>query len=175
MKDAIHQSYATIRQRELPAIPVVVLHIGEERTCVAAGTGFEPDQVLMLEIGFRRTSSDMFKHSPPSPREIENAIMLVEDEVTRARDIAVQRGLLYSTDELVCDMARMAGCPYAPTITLTIERVERLFEQLAARSEGRPASQVEIPDDPEFAAALLILREFMHHLHFDRIELLRVP
>jgi hypothetical protein len=53
---------------------------------------------------------------------------------------------------------------------LSIEQVERLFNQLAARSEGRPASQVDVPDDPGFAAALLILREFMHHLHFECIH-----
>lgn len=167
MRDAIHQSYTTIRRSEPPATPIVVLHIGEDRTCVATGTGIEPDQVLILEAGSSRTSIDFFEHNPPLPLEIENAIMLVEDEVTRARAVAVGRASLYSTDELVYDMARMAGCPDELAITLTIEQVEKLFDQLVARSEGRPSSQVEIPDDPKFAATLLILREFMHHLHFD--------
>lgn len=173
MHDAIHQSYATIRRQEPPATPMVVLHIGEDRTCVAAGTGVEPDQVLILEIGSSLTSSNFFKHNPPSPLEIENAIMVVEDEVTRAREITVGRASLHSTDELVYEIAKMAGCSENLAITLTIEQVEKLFDQLAARSEGRPSSQVDIPDDPKFAATLLILREFMHHLQFDDIKLRR--
>ncbi|MBT9508572.1 hypothetical protein [Rhodoferax sp.] len=170
MPDAIRQSYAAIRRNASPATSMVLLHIGDDRTCVAAGMGIEPDQVLVLDIGFRRISSEFFKHNPPTPMEIENAIMVVEDEVTRAQEMALERAPLYSTDEVVHTMARIAGCADALMDTLTIEQVERLFNQLAARSEGRPSSQVEIPDDPTFAAALLILREFMHHLHFDYIK-----
>ncbi|MFZ3083941.1 hypothetical protein [Rhodoferax ferrireducens] len=173
MHDAIHQSYAAVRRQEPPATPMVLLHIGEDRTCVAAGTGVEPEQILILKIGSTRTSNDFFRHNPPSPLEIENAIMVVEDEVTRAREITVGRASLYSTDELVYEIAKMADCSEKLAITLTIEQVEKLFDQLAARSEGRPSSQVDIPDDPKFAATLLILREFMHHLQFDDIKFRR--
>ena len=173
MHDAIRQRYAAIRRSEPRAMPLVVLHIGKDRTCLASGTGVEPEQILMLEMGSNRTSSEFFKHNPPSPLEIENAIMVVEDEVTRAREVAVGRASLYSTDELLHDMARMAGCPDELAVTLRLEQVEKLFDQLAARSEGRPSSQVDLPDDPEFSATLLILREFMHHLNFDEIKLRR--
>ncbi len=173
MHDTIHQSYASIRRNESPATPIMLLHIGEDRTGVASGTGIEPDQVLMLEIGASRTALGSFKHNPPSPLEIENAIMVVEDEVTRARDLAVGPAPLYSTDEMVYKIAKMAGCPDEMPITLTIEQVETLFDQLAARSEGRPSSQVDLPDDPKLAATLLILREFMHHLHFENIKFRR--
>ena len=171
MRDAIRLSYATLRRREQPATPIVVLHIGEDQTCVAAGIGVEPEQVLMLEMGSSRMSTAFFKHNPPSPLEIENAIRVVEDEVTRARAVAGGRASLYSTDEMVSEMARMAGCRDGSVITLSLEQVEKLFDQLAARSEGRPSSQVDLPDDPKFAATLLILREFMHHLKFDIVKL----
>ena len=170
MRDAIGERYASIQRDALTAMPIVLLHIGEDRTGVASGTGIEPDQVLILEMGARRTSIDFFKHNPPSPLEIETAIMVIEDEVTRAREAALGGAALYSIDELVVEMARLAGGPDALMDTLTLEQVERLFNQLAARSEGRPASQVDVPDDPRFAATLLILREFMHHLHFDSIR-----
>jgi exopolyphosphatase/pppGpp-phosphohydrolase len=149
------------------------LHIGEMETAVVAGAGAEGAQVLMLAIGSLRTSREFFKHHPPLPLELENAIMAVEDEVTRARGLSAGSALLYSTDESVFEIARLAGCPDALSVTLTLEQVERLFDQLAARSEGRLASQVDIPDDPHFAASLLILREFMHHLNFDKITLTR--
>lgn len=173
MKDAIHQRYASLRKRASPAAPIVLLHIGDDQTWVASGTGAEPEQVLMLEMGARRTSVDFFKHNPPSPLELENAIMAVEDEVTRARAATAESAPLYSTDERVDDMARLLGCPDGLARTLSQEQVESLFDQLAARSEGRPASQVDIPDDPRFTATLLILREFMHHLHFDKVTFQR--
>lgn len=173
MHDALRLSYASLRRHAPPANPIVLLHIGEDQTWVEVGTGIEPEQVLVLEIGFHRSSTVFFKHSPPSPLEIEDAILLVEDEVTRARAVAGERASLYSTDERVHDMARMARCRDESVLTLPIEQVEKLFDQLAARAEGRPSSQVDIPDDPKFAASLLILREFMHHLHFDNIKFRR--
>lgn len=172
MKVTMHQRYARVRKHAPLATPVVLLHIGEEQTGVASGVGTEPEQLWVLALGASRTSTEFFKHTPPSPLEIENAIMVVEDEVTRARAVALGHAPLYSTDQLVDDMVTLAGKPAALPRSLTIEQVERLFDQLAARSEGRAASQVDIPDDPGFAAALLILREFMHHLGFDSIQYL---
>lgn len=47
--------------------------------------------------------------------------------------------------------------------------VEQLFQQLAAVAEGRPVASSGLPAGTTFAAALLILREFTHHLAFDSI------
>lgn len=171
MQDAIRLNYSSVRRHEPPATPVVLLHIGDDRTGVASGTGPAPEQVLMLEIGTSRTAVDFFKHNPPTPLEIENAIMVVEDEVTRTRGLTVGSATLYSTDELLVRIADMAGCVDELPISLAIEQVETLFDQFAARSEGRPSTQVVLPDDSKFSATLLILREFMHHLEFDEIKL----
>ena len=53
---------------------------------------------------------------------------------------------------------------------MPVDTVERLFDLLAALSQGRPASSAGIPDSPEFAARLLVLREFMHHLGFAEVR-----
>lgn len=58
-------------------------------------------------------------------------------------------------------------------MVLPVDRVERLFDLLAALSMGRPASSAGIPTDAGFAATLLILREFMHHLDFTSITIER--
>jgi len=50
--------------------------------------------------------------------------------------------------------------------------MERVFSRLAAVVQGKPAAHEGIPDDNAFAATLLILREFMHHLGFSSIGLL---
>ncbi|MYM95524.1 hypothetical protein [Duganella vulcania] len=50
--------------------------------------------------------------------------------------------------------------------------MHRYAPGLAAVIQGKPAAHEGIPDDNAFAATLLILREFMHHLGFSSIGLL---
>lgn len=173
MLAALLHQHAALRASEADPSTLVLLHIGETRTVVFAGTGTDAAQVQELAVGSNRTASDFFKHNPPSPLEIENAIMVVEDEVTRARGLVRSSAALYSMDEVVFELASLAGCPDGVRVSLSLAQVELLFDQLAARSEGRLASQVAIPDEPRFAASLLILREFMHHLNFDTVTCLR--
>ena len=59
-----------------------VLHIGAQQTVVLTGTADEP-QALPLAIGSVRTAAECFSHSPPSPGELEAAIMVVENELSR--------------------------------------------------------------------------------------------
>ena len=54
-------------------------------------------------------------------------------------------------------------------MTLSLDAVERTFDRLALVINGRPAHFEGIPGGNDFAATLLILREFMHHLQFDEI------
>jgi hypothetical protein len=169
MPDTLGQRYAALRAHVAPATPLAVLNIGAYQTHIAEGSGPAPDTVMVLNLGFRRTSAAFFRHTPPMPGEIENAIQRVEDEIARARSVAASRPLLFTADAQVRQMARLAG---AENAALTTPQVEALFDQLAARAQGRPASQTDIPDDPEFSAHLLILREFMHHLQFEAITVL---
>jgi len=55
------------------------------------------------------------------------------------------------------------------TQTLSTDAVESLFNRLVSLSEGRPVSQDALPSDVRFCAALLLLRECMHHLHFHQV------
>ena len=47
--------------------------------------------------------------------------------------------------------------------------MEQTFERLIALALGRPALREGIPTSAEFAATLLIMREFMHHMQFASI------
>jgi hypothetical protein len=84
--------------------------------------------------------------------------------------MAAGNSTLFTTDTAVREIAHLAGVPGRPELILSLESVERLFDLLAALSFGRPASSAGIPSDPTFAATLLILREFMHHLKFTLIS-----
>lgn len=170
MQTESHRRYREIRRIVPEGTAITVLHIGEQETVVATGTGSEPEKVLLLDVGSYRTGAEFFFHTPPTPGEIENAIMRVEDEVTRAREMVAACPVLISSDMSIREIAQIAGSR-AGSSPLPIEAVERVFALLVSHSQGRPASSAGIPGDPAFSATLLILREFMHHLRFTAISM----
>ena len=165
---AIHLMYSNIRSNVGCCEAITVLHIGEEQTAVASGIGMEP-AVITLALGSRRTAADHFKHEPPTAIEMENAIQAVEDEVERVRTMIVRDSNLFTADAVIRDIARFAGIAGSAELTLSLDAMERTFDRLAAATLGAPASQNGIPRNAAFAATLLILREFMHHLRFTSI------
>jgi exopolyphosphatase/pppGpp-phosphohydrolase len=162
----IRLRYSAIRSVVPSGMPTTVLHFGAEQTSVATGTGAEPDTVHMFSIGSRKTAAEYFQHNPPTPREIENAIVVVEDAIASARTIIAGATKLFTTDQGIRKIALIAGVPDGAELILTRDAMERTFERLNAVTRGRPASREEIPTNVTFAATLLILREFMHHLQF---------
>ena len=130
-----------------------LLHIGEERSTIAQAA---------LALGWRSIARDHFKHDPPSPLEIENAIAAVEDEVERAHKAIAKGGVLRTRDPAIVEIARSAGVPQSAETVLSVEAVEHMFTRLAAGARGLPAGG-------EFSATLLILRELMHHLDFSSV------
>lgn len=172
MPDTLGAPYAALRSQIAAATPALLLHIGADQTQLALGTTPEPSTVLALELGTQRTSAAFFKHTPPTPGEIENAIQVVEDELTRAHTLAGKPTAVFTYDPSIRALAHLAGCADGAAIVLHTEQVERLFDRLAARVQGRPATQTDLPDDPALHACLLILREFLHHLQFAQITVL---
>ncbi len=69
-------------------------------------------------------------------------------------------------DDAIRNIARISGVPDGAELILTRDAMERTFERLAAVILGRQNPREEIPSYLTFAATLLILREFMHHLQF---------
>jgi exopolyphosphatase/pppGpp-phosphohydrolase len=162
--------YVAVRADLTPGTPVTLLHVGAEKTLVVTGTHAETAAIALLDIGARATAAAFFRHDPPTPGEMEDAIMAVEDAVIPLRSTLPATSTLFTTDPAIREIARIAAAPERPDVSLGIDATERLFERLAALTLGRPASQdAIIPLTPAFAATLLILREFMHHLKFASI------
>ena len=112
----------------------------------------------VLAIGFRRLAREHLKHQPPSALEIEGAIAAIEDEIARAKP---PRGLRpVSHDAVVREIALDAGVSPGTAMVLAREAVEQAFERALRRA----------PDN-ERMAALLILRELVHHLDIESIEI----
>lgn len=151
--------------------PIATLRLGAQQTSVSVqGEGGHVDPVT-LAVGVQQLATDYFRHVPPTPLEIENAIVAVEDEIMRVHERVRGGAVLQTDDAAIRALARAAGLADAPILHLSLEAVEHQFDLLAARVQGRPASSAGIPTDASFAATLLILREFMHHLGFASIRI----
>jgi exopolyphosphatase/pppGpp-phosphohydrolase len=114
MENDIQMQYKAARLGVLRGMPICVLQIGEEQTSIAFGTDAIPEAVLVLSIGSNRTAVDFFKHTPPTPSEMETAIMVVEDEVTRARKLLTGHSRLFTRDVFIREIALIAGVSDQP-------------------------------------------------------------
>lgn len=119
---------------------------------------------LTLPFGLDAVTPGPFRRDPPSAIELEQAIMVVEDVLMPlAAHIPPHEQLT-----LHCPV------PLADALgghELSRESIERLFGQFAAMVEGDPLAAANLPKARHFAATLLILREWMHHLDAQRVVL----
>jgi len=170
----VTEQYNRLRA-EFSADPgVTLLSIAALQTHVVSGREASPSLTLSLDLGTQRVSEDFFHHQPPTPAELENAIMLVEDQLACMRSLRDEKSLLISDYSALRDIAVASGLNGPAPLRLTCDAVEQCFERLAMISQGRPAATDSLPKSAEFAATLLILREWMHHLQFDAITLLDI-
>jgi len=164
--------YAAVRARLASPGPITVLHIGADATTVVVGDGAAPAASRTLAMGARRTARAYFQQSPPGRLEFEIAIEPVEDEITTLVGMLPPASTLHSTDPALRHIALLAGVAESAAMRLELDAMERVFSRLAAVIQGTPAAREGIPEDNEFVATLLILREFMHHLRFSSIVIL---
>ena len=144
----------------------VALSLGAQTLTLTVGgvqhllpTGIEP-----LVTGFR--------HHMPSALALENAIAEVEDAIMpAARLLPAQRHSLSGADPLLLQVIHSATAnPQATTVSR--DAIETLFSALARQAERPGYADAQIPQTPEFAAALLVLRECMHHWGFAQLQVL---
>jgi hypothetical protein len=129
------------------------LHIGANSTELAQ------HPAVVLRVGSEKIAREHFRHEPPTPLELENAIAAVEDEIARVHEGVRPGSRLYTRDAAVRDIALAVGVKPAAEMELALDAVEHAFERLPLR-----------PMAKEDAAALLILRELMHHLGYAAIS-----
>jgi hypothetical protein len=167
----LQRAYAAARQSAGPEQCLVALHMGAEQTGIAVGQGALPDTVKWLPMGAERIAREYFRSTPPTPLALEHAIQVVEDWVMPLRAVIPRAALLFSADAGVREIALLSGLGPQASQPLSLEAMERSFNRLAAVVEGSSFAQQGLPASNGFAARLLILREFMHHLQFAHIAL----
>lgn len=127
---------------------------------------------ISIPVGFKYISDRYFKHTPPTPAEIEYAINEIEDEIEKIVPKLAGYETVYNSDGFIVHLALLSKVDDALVMVLSRDCLESVFGQYAEISMGRPASSAESDISPLFYAQILLIREFMHHLKFNQLNVI---
>ena len=144
-------------------------------TAALAAGNTEPYSVA---LGWQ-TVAQAFGLRMPTPLSLENAIATVEDAVMPAsRWLAKPPAsiappfTLHTRSPLLREVAEVAGVALStPPARLSRQAVENLFNRLSDQIHRPGVPDTALPQRAEWAAALLILREALHHWGVEWVEL----
>lgn len=124
-----------------------------------------------LPLGTASLARQWMRHTPPTPLDIEYAIEQTEDVVMPLASKLVRTNLLQLRGSGAALILQGVGARSDETLRWSLEEVEDLFNRIAMVSQGRPMGHEALPTAPEFYAAMMILRECLHHLRFGEVVL----
>jgi hypothetical protein len=136
------------------------IRMEDHRTTLSDGAAPE----VVVAVGARGLAEELFRHHPPMPYEIEQAIDRIEDALAATGLKQAVRGDLRTRDP---QMLALLGLRTGGD-RVTRDEVELRFQRLASASLGHPGLRDGLPAGSA-AAALLILRECMHHLGYEGV------
>ncbi len=145
------------------------LQIGTETSTVLCSQDGHVVLQQELQLGTASLARQWMRHTPPTPLDIEHAIEVTEDVLM---PLAAK---LARTEQLQLSGSGAAlileGVGAAPDVALhwSLDEVEDLFNRIAMVSQGRPIGHEALPTAPEFYAAMVIVRECLHHLRFSEV------
>ena len=122
-----------------------------------------------LALGYASLSRQWMRHTPPTPLDIEHAIEQTEDVVMPLAAKLVRTEQLLLRGEGAALILQGVGAALDAVPRWSLDEVEDLFNRMVMVSEGRPMGQEVLPTSPEFYAAMVILRESLHHLRFSEV------
>jgi hypothetical protein len=144
-----------------PAVSATQLRFEVDRTVLTPAGAPE----FMVPIGPQALAARYWRGGAPSAWQIEQAIDQVETALMSQSLAHGARGWLASADPWLCALPGLQSAG----ASLTRDAIEVLFNFLAAAAETGRSRTASFAAEGEAAAALLVLRECMHHLGFDSI------
>lgn len=185
----MQQLRALLGPAALPQQAVALFDVGDSACCllISEGSGGHPTPVVhYIHLGLHLLTQRTFKKDMPTTAQLEAGIMVVEDAVMPLARLVPSTTVLATRDPLLLQIARCAvgdahlgEAPPAPGMAppaVTREAIEALFERLVAQaSRNYGGIDQDLPGEPRWAAALLILREAMHHWQCTHLRLLPHP
>ena len=170
--DLFAQACKAAAQARPDATSTTLLAFGPERIWVVSGERGQAPHHQALPWGLEGASAAFFRNDLPTPLEWERAIDAVEDELMKLKplpgSLLVCSGLREWAQAAGAWPERLDGAK--GSVWFSREGVEAVFQRLASASLGNPQALHGLPTGRKAAMALLLVREFMHHL--DHSELL---
>lgn len=151
---------------------ITALEFGAAESAVVAGNGAEPSRAIPIQLGVSALARRYFNAPRLGEAAIEAAITEVEDRVMPLRSQLELGSRHVTRDRGVRAVAGVLGPVTEPWVALSTDAVEQLFNRWVSIALGRPATQDALPTSGEFAATLLVLREWLHHLSCTEITVL---
>lgn len=149
----------------------VRLHISGEEIALEVASAANAHSPIRLPVGSFPQLLEVLKHEPATAMEIETAIADVEEMLMRVIATLPKPGKLVTSSSVFCALAEVLGHATGSPVELEIAQVEEVFNRLASVAFGTPASHVGVPENRSFAAAVIVLRELMHHAGFVSVTL----
>ena len=149
--------------------PLTVLRIELESIVFLRTDGDELREIGRLAISPTRIAEDVFRNEIPSEYEVEYAINSIEDELMKHRYLEGEGGTLVCNSEQMKGILTQDGQKEA----YSRQDVENLFSRYAMQSMGRSPALDTLEINRMDYAALLILREIMHHYNYDKYRKMR--
>lgn len=152
-----------------------VVDIGGGSTEITVGNSHTITNKISLDIGSVRLTERCFKYDPPTHRELEAAIEIIEDELAKPKGFAFGGSTLLGVAGTATSLALLDQGIDRFTIEsvtnypLKLERVYSLFRMLREMKseEIRALSPIMEGRADVITAGVLILREIMAHYKFD--------
>jgi hypothetical protein len=148
------------------------LHLGVDTSTLICTEG--NGRVILqdeLPLGTASLARQWMRHTPPTPLDIEHAIEQTEDLVMPLAAKLVRTEQLLLRGPGAALVLQGVGAKPDAVLRWSLDDVEDIFNRIAMVSQGRPSGQDALPTAPEFYAAMVILRECLHHLRFSGVVL----
>lgn len=163
---------------------IAMLDIGDQRCrlMISEGDNGHPQPAFhYLQLGMDLLARRTFKRQMPNEAQLEQGIMLVEDAVMPVARLIPSSNVFVTRDPCLLEVAQHAlgirDWQAAWNATgrfpvLSREAIEAQFDLLARQAVHPHAPMGDLPQSPRWAAALLILREVLHHWQLGAVRLL---
>jgi hypothetical protein len=163
---------------------IAMLDIGNKRCrlLISEGQGGHPQPVFHhIQLGLDLLAKRTFKERMPSEAQLEQGIMLVEDAVMPVARLVPVSNVFVTRDPYLLQVGQTAlGVTDLQALwdetgrlpVLTREAIEGLFDRLTLQAARPHLPLQDLPSSPRWAAALLILREVLHHWQLGAVRLL---
>ena len=133
----VQNGYQTIFHNKQTTSALTLFHLMPKYTILVYGEGEIPTKMWCLEIGDEQISHKFFKHNPPTPAEVEDAIQTVEDEVMTLSKILPEGSMLYSLDVSVQNILKQVSLIFRKPFAYRYGKGFRKIRSYYLRSSGK--------------------------------------